>query len=101
MGNSCSGSGLAGMAMGKHVIACLWSLELSLVCLKAGWAEQKACPHGQEEKWNVELQTLPGCSSVGLCRVNLTQSSTSEPEYTLRASLSCFFSKLCFVTCLQ
>lgn len=91
MGNSCSGPGLEGMVMGKHMITYLWGLELSLVCLKAGWAEQKACPHGQEERWNVRLQTLPGCSSVGLCRVSLTQSSTSETENSLRTSLSCFF----------
>lgn len=65
MGNSCSGPGLAGMVMGKHMIIFLWSLGLSLVCLKAGWAEQRACPQGQEERRNMVLHTLPGAELSG------------------------------------
>lgn len=61
MGSSCSGPD-AGMVMGKYDN--LWSLELSLVCLKAGWTEQRACPHGQEERWDVSLQT-PGAQLSG------------------------------------
>lgn len=62
MGSSSSGPD-AGMVMGKHDN--LWSLELSLVCLKARWAEQRACPHGQEERWDVRLQTPPGAQLSG------------------------------------
>lgn len=72
------------------MITCLQSLELSLVCLKAGWAEQKACPHGQEEKWNAGLQTLPGCSSVELCRVTLLRAALLSQK-TLSELLSPVF----------
>lgn len=50
MGNFCSGP-VQGWLWENRII-CLWSLELSL---EVGWGEQRACPHGQEEKWDVGL----------------------------------------------
>lgn len=35
------------------------------MCLKAGLAEQKTCSRGQEKRWDVGLQILPGVQLSG------------------------------------
>lgn len=84
------------MVMGKHGN---FSVELGAVTgVSESWVGRTKGKKKRGGMWGFKLLLV--LSSVGLCRANLTRSSTSEPENSQNFS-ALFFPKLCVETCLQ